>query len=174
MTYIIIYIYVYIYIYICVCVYIYVCVHVCVYVCACVCVYVCTVCMYVCMHTCMHVWMYVSIYVRLSINGWIPKSSISMGFPMFSHKPSSSNPSTSRLLTWAALAVSRRIIFVPFGSMPLDLADGNYRLATNVKTLPLECSRRFSTTHSLMVYTSHLWSNWEWFTGILLSLIKLY
>ena len=155
-------------------IYIYICMCACVYVCMYVHVYVYMYVQYVCMYAYMHVWMYVSIYVRLSINGWIPKSSISMGFPMFSHKPSSSNPSTSRLLTWAALAVSRRIIFVPFGSMPLDLADGNYRLATNVKTLPLECSRRFSTTHSLMVYTSHLSSNWEWFTGILLSLIKLY
>ena len=31
-------------------------------------------------------------------------------------------------LPWAALAVSRRIIFVPFGSMPLDLVGTTHRL----------------------------------------------
>ena len=130
MTYIITYIYVYIYIYMCVCMYIYmcVCVHVCmcVYVCiACVCACVC-VCVYVCMHACMDV----CIHICEACHKWVDPQIIN--FNGFSHKPSSSDPSTSRLLTWAALAVSRRIIFVPFGSMPLDLADGNYRLATNV------------------------------------------
>ena len=83
--------------------------------------------MYVCMYAYMHACMDVCIHICEAFHKWsfFPKSSISMGFPWFSHKPSSSDPSTSRLLTWAALAVSRRIIFVPFGSMPLDLADGN-------------------------------------------------